>query len=98
MMDKPVIRVALQSDKPAIQELNIRAFGKEDEARIIRQQLPGKIDQFRQIAFQLPHLAIGAAAIFGGIKDQAVIFCPAPNLAAQEFQCIIDDPAHRRIA
>jgi len=37
MMEKPVIRVALQSDKPAIQELNTRAFGQEDEARIIRQ-------------------------------------------------------------
>jgi putative acetyltransferase len=36
-MEKPVIRVALQSDKPAIQELNTRAFGQEDEARIIRQ-------------------------------------------------------------
>ena len=36
-MDKPVIRVALQTDKPAIQELTTRAFGQEDEARIIRQ-------------------------------------------------------------
>lgn len=36
-MEKPVIRVALQSDKPAIAELNTRAFGQEDEARIIRQ-------------------------------------------------------------
>jgi putative acetyltransferase len=37
MMEKPVIRVALQSDKPAIAELNTRAFGREAEARIIRQ-------------------------------------------------------------
>ena len=36
-MEKPVIRVALQSDKAAIAELNTRAFGREDEARIIRQ-------------------------------------------------------------
>ncbi len=36
-MDKPVVRVALQSDKPAIQELNTRAFGQENEARIVRQ-------------------------------------------------------------
>jgi putative acetyltransferase len=36
-MEKPVIRVALQSDKAAIEELNTRAFGQEDEARIIRQ-------------------------------------------------------------
>ena len=72
--------------------------GEHEEARIIRQQLPGKINQFRQIAFQLPNFAIGAAAIFGRIKDQAVIFCPAPHLAAKEFQRIIDDPAHRRIA
>lgn len=36
-MDKPIVRIALQSDKPAIQELNTRAFGREDEARIVRQ-------------------------------------------------------------
>jgi len=36
-MQKPVIRVALQDDKPAIQELTTRAFGRDDEARIIRQ-------------------------------------------------------------
>jgi putative acetyltransferase len=36
-MEKPVIRVARQDDKPAIQELNTRAFGQEDEARIITQ-------------------------------------------------------------
>ena len=32
-MEPPVVRVALQADKPAIQELNTRAFGQEDEAR-----------------------------------------------------------------
>lgn len=37
LMDKAVIRVALQTDKPAIQELTTRAFGQENEARIIRQ-------------------------------------------------------------
>ena len=36
-MDKPIVRIALQTDKPAIQELNTHAFGQEDEARIIRQ-------------------------------------------------------------
>lgn len=36
-MQTPVIRVALQTDKPAIQELTTRAFGQEDEARIITQ-------------------------------------------------------------
>ena len=36
-MDEPVIRVARQTDKPAIQDLNTRAFGQEDEARIIRE-------------------------------------------------------------
>ena len=72
--------------------------GEHEEARIVGQQLPGEIDQFGQIAFQLPHLAIRAAAIFGRIEDQAVIFRPAPHLAAQEFQRIIDDPAYRRIA
>lgn len=36
-MDTPIIRVARQADKPAIQELTTRAFGQEDEARIIRQ-------------------------------------------------------------
>ena len=36
-MDAPIIRIARQADKPAIQELTIRAFGQADEARIIRQ-------------------------------------------------------------
>jgi putative acetyltransferase len=36
-MESPVIRVARQDDKPAIQDLTTRAFGQEDEARIIRQ-------------------------------------------------------------
>ena len=36
-MDTPIIRTARQADQPAIQELTTRAFGQEDEARIIRQ-------------------------------------------------------------
>lgn len=36
-MDGPVIRMARREDKPAIQELNTRAFGQADEAQIIRQ-------------------------------------------------------------
>ena len=36
-MNTPTVRIALQADKPAIQELTTRAFGQEDEARIIRQ-------------------------------------------------------------
>ena len=36
-MEKPIIRIALQTDQPAIQVLTTRAFGQEDEARIIRQ-------------------------------------------------------------
>jgi len=36
-MDKPLIRVAWQDDKPAIADLNTRAFGQDDEARIIAQ-------------------------------------------------------------
>ena len=36
-MEKPIIRIALQTDQPAIQALTTRAFGQEDEARIIRQ-------------------------------------------------------------
>ncbi len=36
-MEKPVVRIALQTDKPQIQELTTRAFGQENEARIIRE-------------------------------------------------------------
>lgn len=36
-MEKPVVRIALKTDLPAIQELTTRAFGQEDEARIIRE-------------------------------------------------------------
>jgi putative acetyltransferase len=36
-LEGSVIRIALQTDKPAIQDLNTRAFGQEDEARIVRQ-------------------------------------------------------------
>lgn len=36
-MDKPLIRVAWQDDRPAIADLTTRAFGREDEARIIAQ-------------------------------------------------------------
>lgn len=36
-MEAPVIRIARKEDKPAIQELTTRAFGQDDEARIIRQ-------------------------------------------------------------
>ena len=71
--------------------------GEHEEARIVSEQLPGEIDQFGQIALQLPHFAIRAAAIFGRIENQAVIFGTAPHLAAQEFQRIIDHPAHRGI-
>jgi putative acetyltransferase len=58
MMDKPVIRVALQSDKPAIQELNIRAFGKEDEARIIR-QLEAEGDVIIQLVAEMEDRIVG---------------------------------------
>jgi putative acetyltransferase len=58
MMDKPVIRVALQSDKPAIQELNIRAFGKEDEARIIR-QLEADGDVIIQLVAEMEDRIVG---------------------------------------
>lgn len=36
-MDAPIIRIARQDDKPAIQHLTTRAFGQDNEARIIRQ-------------------------------------------------------------
>ena len=49
-MEKPVIRIALQTDKPAIQELTTRAFGQEDEARIIR-QLEGDVQDLRTVGF-----------------------------------------------
>jgi putative acetyltransferase len=58
MMDKPVIRVALQSDKPAIQELNTRAFGKEDEARIIR-QLEADGDVIIQLVAEMEDRIVG---------------------------------------
>lgn len=36
-MEKFTVRIALQGDKPAIQDLNERAFGRLDEGRIITQ-------------------------------------------------------------
>lgn len=36
-MSTPTVRIAIQADKPAIQDLTTRAFGQPDEAKIIRQ-------------------------------------------------------------
>ena len=36
-MEKPVIRIAWEADRQAILELNTRAFGQNDESRIIQQ-------------------------------------------------------------
>ena len=57
-MDKPVVRVALQTDKPAIQELNTRAFGQEDEARIIR-QLEADGDVILQLVAEMEGRIVG---------------------------------------
>lgn len=57
-MEPPVIRVALQSDKPAIQELTTRAFGQEDEARIIR-QLEADGDVVLQMVAEMDERIVG---------------------------------------
>ena len=57
-MEKPVIRVALQSDQPAIQQLNTRAFGQEDEARIIR-QLEADGDVIIQLVAEMEDRIVG---------------------------------------
>lgn len=70
MMDKPVIRVALQSDKPAIQELNIRAFGKEDEARIIR-QLEADGDVIIQLVAEMEDRIVGHVLFYSlGVRGR----------------------------
>ena len=57
-MEKSVIRVALQSDQPAIQQLNTRAFGQEDEARIIR-QLEADGDVIIQLVAEMEDRIVG---------------------------------------
>ena len=47
-MENPTVRIALQTDKPAIQDLTTRAFGQEDEARII-----GKLETDGDVLLQL---------------------------------------------
>lgn len=57
-MDTPIIRVARQADKPAIQELTTRAFGQEDEARIIR-QLEQDGDALLQVVAEMDGRIVG---------------------------------------
>ena len=48
MIDKTTIRVALETDREAIADLNTRAFGRPDEARII-----AKLEKDQEVLLQL---------------------------------------------
>ena len=66
---------------------------EKQEPRVGIKQLAAIGDEFGQAFFQLPNFAIGAAAIFRRIEDDAVIALAAPHFAGGELHRIIDDPA-----
>lgn len=69
-MEKPVVRVALQADKPAIQELTTRAFGQDDEARIIR-QLETDGDVLLQIVAEMEERIVGHVLFYSlGVREK----------------------------
>lgn len=69
-MDKPVIRVALQADKPAIEELTTRAFGQEEEARIIR-KLETDGDVIIQLVAELEGRIVGHVLFYSlGVRGR----------------------------
>ncbi len=69
-MDKPIVRIALKTDKPAIQELNTRAFGQPDEARIIR-QLEQDGDVRLQIVAEMDGHIVGHVLFYAiGVRDR----------------------------
>jgi len=69
-MDKPLIRVAWQDDKPAIADLNTRAFEQEDEARIIT-QLEKDGDVVLQLVAELDGRLVGHILFFAiGVRGK----------------------------
>ena len=69
--------------------------GQEQETRIRIEQAAAVGNQPRQIFLQPPHLAVGAAAVFGGIEEDTVVAPSAAYLARHELARVVDDPAHR---
>lgn len=69
-MDKPVIRVARPDDKPAIQDLTMRAFGQEDEARIIR-QMESEGDVLLQMVAEMEERIVGHVLFYSiGVRGK----------------------------
>jgi putative acetyltransferase len=70
VMDKVVVRVALKTDKPAIQELTTRAFGQEDEARII-QRIETDGDAQLQLVAEMGGRIVGHVMFYSiGVREK----------------------------
>src|SRR3546814_261963 len=70
-------RVNRQKEKPAVFIEQFAAIGY----------------QIRESLLQLPDFAFRTAAIFGWVKQYAIIAPPPPHLSGHEFCRVIDDPA-----
>src|SRR3546814_8180758 len=70
-------RVNRQKEKPAVFIEQFAAIGY----------------QIRESLLQLPDFAFRTAAIFGWVKQYAIIAPPQPHLSGHEFCRVIDDPA-----
>jgi len=69
-MEKPVVRVAIPTDQPLIQELTARAFGREDEARIIR-QLESDGDVILQLVAVMEERVVGHVLFYSlGVRGK----------------------------
>ena len=69
-MEKPVVRVAIPTDQPLIQDLTTRAFGREDEARIIR-QLESDGDVILQLVAVMEERVVGHVLFYSlGVRGK----------------------------
>lgn len=68
--------------------------GEDEQAGTGGEDLTAKIEKFRQLAFNFPDVAVGAAAEGGRVKENAVIAGAALDFAANIFHGIFDNPAN----
>ena len=58
------------------------------------EQLLAELEHFIELIFQLPLLAVGAAAVGGRVENKALVLAAALHFAAHVLHGVFHEPAH----
>lgn len=69
----------------------------QEKQGVFGQKLCSECDQGKDVLFNLPNLAFGAAPVGGRVHDDAVIGAAPTNLTLYKFYAVVHQPADRCI-